>query len=82
MTLSATSMQQHLTAGRALPLLPDGIPGPVHYAGTWWAIPQDGVNYQQVTASEAEQFTALAQRLGTGARAVQQEQRTQGGDAG
>ncbi|PXY16596.1 hypothetical protein [Prauserella muralis] len=63
-TISAEAMRGHIAAGRALPLLPDGAPGPVQYAGRWWAIPADAHDYLPVTdASAAAHLDTAAQRL-------------------
>jgi hypothetical protein len=48
-TISAAEMARHIAAGRARPLLPEGVPGPVQHASRWWAIPTGGQDYQPVT---------------------------------
>jgi hypothetical protein len=47
--ISTPTMHGHIKAGRALPLLPEGVPGPVQYAARWWAIPAGGQDYRPVT---------------------------------
>jgi hypothetical protein len=42
-------MTQHLAAGDADALLPDGAPGPVRLTGQWWAVPTGGDQYRPVT---------------------------------
>jgi hypothetical protein len=42
-------MAQHVAAGDAQSLLPDGVPGPVRLAGQWWAVPTGHDQYQPVT---------------------------------
>lgn len=42
-------MAQHLAAGDADALLPDGVPGPVRLARQWWAVPTGGDRYRPVT---------------------------------
>jgi hypothetical protein len=58
------AMAGRIAAGHATPLLPDGVPGPVHLGGQWWAIAQGEERYERVT--DAAQFALLdrqAQRL-------------------
>lgn len=65
-TVTTGDMAERVQAGDALPLLPEGIPGPVQHAGQWWAVPDDQTDYRPVT--DPEQLTMLdrnAQRYAT-----------------
>jgi hypothetical protein len=48
-TIPIPDMAQHLAAGKAEPLLPEGVPGPVRLADQWWAVPTGGDCYWPVT---------------------------------
>ena len=48
-TITTEAMAARVQAGDALPLLPEGVPGPVQHAGQWWAVPTDAADYQLVT---------------------------------
>lgn len=61
--VSIPDMDQHLVAGRAHPLLPEGSPGPVRMHGQWWAVPEGGEHYRPVTAGQASRLDAHAARL-------------------
>jgi hypothetical protein len=52
-TIPIPDMAQHLAAGEARPLLPEGVPGPVRLANLWWAVPTGGDRYWPVTDSAA-----------------------------
>lgn len=41
-------MAQRVNARMALPLLPEGVPGPVQLAERWWAVPADQQDYRPV----------------------------------
>lgn len=43
--ITSREMTQRVEQGEALPLLPEGVPGPVRLGGRWWAIPLDGTDY-------------------------------------
>jgi len=47
--LAITVMVEHVRAGRAVPLLPEGAPGPVRHRDRWWAIRVGQTHYQPVT---------------------------------
>jgi hypothetical protein len=49
MTMSLTTMTEHIQQGTALPLFPEGAPGPVQYDGQWWAIATGETDYRPVT---------------------------------
>ncbi|MEV4649056.1 hypothetical protein [Saccharopolyspora sp. NPDC049357] len=70
-TITAEQMREHLADGQATPLLPEGIPGPVHHAGRWWLIPEDAHDYQPADADRAARLDEFAQRLAAGAKALQ-----------
>jgi hypothetical protein len=48
-TIPISDMAQHLAAGDAEPLLPEGVPGPVRLADQWWAVPTGHDQYWPVT---------------------------------
>lgn len=48
-TIAVTTMAERVQAGNALPLLPEGVPGPVQYASQWWAVLADETVYRQIT---------------------------------
>ncbi len=48
-TIPIPAMAQHLAAGDADALLPDGVPGPVRLADQWWAVPTGDNHYRPVT---------------------------------
>ncbi|WP_340672151.1 hypothetical protein REH65_33100 (plasmid) [Saccharopolyspora sp. ID03-671] len=70
-TITAEQMRFHLATGQAIPLLPDGIPGPVHHAGRWWLIPEDAHDYQPADDARAAQLDEFARRLAAGTQALQ-----------
>lgn len=75
MSITPPEMREAITAGTALPLLPDGVPGPVHHQGQWWCIPHGATEYEAVTdPALARQLDDHAAQLAAGARAVQQAQ--------
>uniref|UniRef100_UPI003F497668 hypothetical protein n=1 Tax=Amycolatopsis sp. CA-151526 TaxID=3239921 RepID=UPI003F497668 len=79
MKISAVEMANHIAARDAAPLLPDGVPGPVHYADQWWAVPQDQQEYQPIQdAAAIARFDDLARRYAEGVEAVQAERQEQG----
>lgn len=49
MIITSEDMAERVRSGTALPLLPEGIPGPVQHAGQWWAIPTGASDYRRVT---------------------------------
>lgn len=61
--IAIPTMERHLAAGRAHPLLPDGAPGPVRHRGQWWAVPADAEHYQPTAPDHAAQLDAHAARL-------------------
>ncbi|HEX5117832.1 MAG TPA: hypothetical protein VFW65_21830 [Pseudonocardiaceae bacterium] len=48
-TISSEDMAGLVAGREALPLLPEGAPGPVQHAGMWWAIPTGETDYRPVT---------------------------------
>lgn len=70
-TITAEQMREHLASGQATPLLPEGIPGPVHHSGHWWLIPDGAHDYEPADAARAAQLDEFAQRLAAGAQALQ-----------
>lgn len=48
-TISGEDMARLVARGAAVPLLPEGVPGPVQHAGQWWAIPTGQTEYRPVT---------------------------------
>lgn len=78
--ITRTEMGRHLSAGDARPLLAGGIPGPMRFAGRWWAVPADAEHYQPVTGPLAERLDEHARRLAAAATAVDRaHRRTSGG---
>ena len=50
-------MRELLATTTAQPLLPDGVPGPVRVAGSWWAVPAGTDTYVRMAdASIAEEW--------------------------
>jgi hypothetical protein len=47
--ITSTDMANLVQLGEAVPLLPEGVPGPVRYDGQWWAVPADATDYQPIT---------------------------------
>ena len=41
-------MASYITARTAHPLLPEGVPGPVHYLQRWWVVPTGATQYEAV----------------------------------
>ena len=73
--ITQAEMAAHLRAGEARPLLAGGIPGPMRFAGRWWAVHTDAEHYHPVTAAMAERLDDHARRLAAAAAAVDQAQR-------
>ena len=48
-SITVETMDEHVRHGRALPLLSDGVPGPVQYDDAWWAVPIQARDYRPVT---------------------------------
>lgn len=71
MHLSTDDMAELIITGHAAPLLPDGVPGPVHYRGHWWAIPHGGIHYTPASTDQARQLDEHAYRLGLAAKRLQ-----------
>ncbi|MFC7344942.1 hypothetical protein [Saccharopolyspora griseoalba] len=69
-TISEEVMRQALSTGEAAALLPEGTPGPVHYADQWWVIPRGHADYQPAEDAEAERLDQHAQRLIASVRAT------------
>jgi len=47
--ISITEMGRYITDRTARSLLPEGVPGPVHYQQRWWAVPTEATEYEPVT---------------------------------
>jgi hypothetical protein len=62
--ITQPAMAEHIRAGDAAPLLHDGVPGPVHHRGRWWAVPADAEHYEPVPEATGQELTARARRLG------------------
>lgn len=74
-TITITDMARHIDRRDAAPLLPDGVPGPVHYASQWWAIPEDEQDYRPVQDPQVRaSYDALARRYAAGVEAARAEQ--------
>ncbi len=67
MQITTDDMTELITAGHAAPLLPDGVPGPVHYRGHWWAIGHGATHYTPTSTEQARQLDEHARRLGLAA---------------
>lgn len=68
--ITTGEMREHVDAGTAVPLLPPGVPGPVHHQGQWWACPEGTHAYQLVNTEQAALLDELAHRLATAAAAA------------
>lgn len=80
--ITQAEMAAHLRAGAARPLLAGGIPGPMRFAGRWWAVPIDAKAYYPVTGAMAERLDEHARRLAAAAAAVERAQGRTAGEAG
>jgi len=47
--ISIAEMARYITDRTARPLLPEGVPGPVHYHQRWWAVSTEATEYKPVT---------------------------------
>ncbi|WP_190824774.1 hypothetical protein [Saccharopolyspora pogona] len=72
--ISAEQMQTAIAHGTATPLLPEGVPGPIHHSGQWWCIPHGDADYQPVSGEQAAELDQFAERLAAGAQALQRAQ--------
>jgi hypothetical protein len=74
-TITRADMAQHIARNSAAPLFPEGVPGPVHYAAQWWAIPETEQDYSPVQDPQIrETYDQLARRYAAGVEAVRAEQ--------
>jgi hypothetical protein len=75
MTMSITTMSEHIQQGTALPLFPEGAPGPVQYDGQWWAIATGETEYRPVrdpdTATQLDRNTKRLHRARHAARGAE-----------
>jgi hypothetical protein len=79
--IPSKDMARRVQHGEALPLLPEGVPGPVQLAGRWWAVATGETNYRPV--SDPDQIAMLdrsAQRYAA-ARAATTRAREGGGQS-
>lgn len=80
-TISSVDMAELVAWSEALPVLPEGVPGPVQHSGLWWAIPTTQADYRPVT--DPDQIALLdrtAQRYAL-ARAAAARARDGGGSS-
>lgn len=80
--ITRVEMARHLTAGDARPLLSGAIPGPMRFAGRWWAVPAGAEHYRPVTGPVAERLDEHAHRLAAAAAAVERAHGRSPGRAG
>lgn len=75
-TITVPEMAHHIARNDAAPLLPEGVPGPVHYASQWWAVPETEQDYVPVTdKSVMATYDDLAKRHAAGVAAVRAERK-------
>jgi hypothetical protein len=74
-TITREDMARHIARNGAAPLFPEGVPGPVHYAEQWWAIPETEEHYSPVKDPQVRAtYDDLARRYAAGVEAVRAEQ--------
>jgi hypothetical protein len=64
--IAQQDMARRVAAGTALPLLPEGVPGPVQHAERWWAVQTAEQDYRPVV--DPEQLALLNRSAATLAR--------------
>jgi hypothetical protein len=75
-TITVTDMARYIARNDAAPLFPEGVPGPVHYASQWWAVPKTEQDYRPVQDPQVRAtYDSLARRYAQGVDAVWDEQR-------